>query len=224
MRRVFALLCFVAFSCTLDPAWAGDPLNSQPNIRLAEFLAAPAAVTVDVVDLSTGSQVADDVAATQVQRDLSDTIAWKYDLATVTGYPSGCEAKTYLVTFTPDAADCSEGATPELCASEIVHVGGAACLASEDRISADPEFASTVISAQGITQSVLDFFERRGELVPKWRKLTIAADEDYATPETTLWEVYFWTDTNASPRIKCSVTTSSDPAVSLPSSSHCASG
>jgi hypothetical protein len=220
-RWILPLALLVAFACGLRPAYAGPPLNSQPNLRLAEFLAEPAAVAVDVVDLSSGTQVANNVAATQVQRDAADTIAWKYDLATVSGYPTGCAPKTYLVTFVPDAAECSEAGTPELCASEIVQVGGSACLAESSPVSIDPEYATSAIPGQGISQKVVDFHARRGLLTEKWRKILVAADLDFATPDATLWEVLFWTDGNEAPRIKCRVVTTSDPAVSLPSSSHC---
>jgi len=203
------------------PSRAGAPLNSQPNIRLAEFLSDPTAVVVDVVDLSTGTQVGNNLSATRLQRDSANTIAWKFDLKTVSGYPTGCDLKTYMVTFVPGSANCASGQSPGSCASELVQVGGSACLAETSPVSSDPEFATVPIPTQGITQKVVDFHARRGLLTTKWRKILVSGALNFSAPDATVWEVFFWIDTNEAPRIKCSVLTTSDPAISLPSSSHC---
>lgn len=223
LRRLalFHLVALGVLACGLDPVWAGPPLNNQENIRTAAFQSGPTTVTVDVVDLSTGSQVGNNLATAQTQADSSDTIIHKFDLSTVTGYPTGCEAKTYLVIFNPDSADCSESGDPDLCAYEEVQVGGSACLASMEPISPSFTYTSTVVSAQGITQDVIDFYNRRGLLVPKWQRFDIADDLDFASIDETIWFVFFYTDSGAAPRIRCTVRTTTDPAGSLPSSTHC---
>ena len=223
LRRLvlFHLVALGVIVCGLRPALAGPPLNSQANIRTAAFQSAPTTVTVDVIDLSDGSQVGNDLATTQIQDDSSDSIIHKFDLSTVTGYPENCEPATYLVIFNPDAADCSESGDSTLCAYEEVQVGGSACLSSMQPISQTFAYTSSVVSGQGITQDVLDFYNRRGMLVPKWQKFETSGDLDFSGIDETLWLVFFYEDSGSAPRINCTVPTTTDPAGSLPSNSHC---
>jgi len=221
IRRFWLAALLLVGLCSPIPVLAGPPLPGQSNWITAELPGAPAAVVVDVVDIATGTQVGNNLATVQVQRDAADSIAFKFDLSTVTGYPTSCAPKSYYVTFIPDAANCSEAGTPELCATTIVDVGGSACLGAADWESISVVHSKVVVSAQGITQNVLDYYNRRGILPVKWRKLARAADLNFAASDYTLWEVYFYTSTNNAPRIKCTVPTLSDPAVSLPSASHC---
>jgi hypothetical protein len=223
LRRLalFHLVALWVLACGLEPALAGAPLNSQSNWRTAAFASGPTAVTVDVIDLSDGSQVGNNLATTQTQADSADTIIHKYDLSTVTGYPENCEPATYLVIFNPDATDCSESGSPTLCAYDYVQVGGSACLASTQPVSQTFVYTSSVVSGQGITQDVLDFYNRRGMLVPKWQKFETAGDLDFSGIDETAWLVFFYEDSGSAPRINCTVPTTTDPAGSLPSSSHC---
>jgi len=222
LRRLVLLLFAGAFvTCGMHPAYAGPPLNSQKNIRSAAFQSAPTTVTVDVVDMDTGTQVGNNLATTQLQADSSDTIVHKFDLSSVTGYPEGCEPKTYLVIFVPDSADCSESGSPALCAYDWVQVGGSACLASASPVTQSFSYTSTVVSAQGITQDVVDFYNRRGLLVPKWQRFDIAGDLDFSGIDETIWLVMFYQDDGSAPRVRCSVPTTTDPSSSLPSATHC---
>jgi len=218
--RNLALLLLVGI-CTGVPVYAGPPLPGQSNWITAEIPGSPAAVVVDVVDIATGTQVGNNLATVQVQRDALDSIAFKFDLSTVTGYPTSCAPKSYYVTFIPDAANCSEAGTPELCATTIVDVGGSACLAAFGWQSESIEHSSVVVSEQGITQEVLDYFNRRGILPVKWQKFAFAADLNFAAPDFSLWIVYFYTAAGNAPRILCTVPIYTDPATSLPSASHC---
>jgi hypothetical protein len=208
-------------TCTPIPVVAGPPLPGQSNWITAEIAGNPTTVTVDVVEIGTGTQVGNNLATTQVQRDSVDTIGFKFDLSTVSGYPTNCTPKSYYVTFVPDGANCSEAGTPELCATTIVDVGGSACPNDSEFESDSVVHSRVVVSGQGITQEVLDYYNRRGILPVKWQKFVRAADRNFAAPDYTIWLVYFYTSTNNAPRIKCTVPTSTDPSVSLPSSSHC---
>jgi hypothetical protein len=224
MVRRLALFLFAGLvlgSCGLHPAFAGPPLNSQSNWRSAAFQSAPTTVTVDVVDLATGTQVGNNLATSQVQADSADTVIHKFDLSTVTGYPVGCEPKTYLVIFNPDSTNCSEGGSPGLCAYDHVHVGGSACLASTQPVSESYAYTSSVVSGQGITQAVIDYYNRRGMHVPRWQKFEVAGDLDFSSIEETVWVVFFYQDDGDAPRIRCTVPTTTDPAGSLPSATHC---
>lgn len=221
IRRFWLALSLLLGMCTPIPVFAGPPLPGQPNWITAELPGAPTTVVVDVVEIATGTQVGNNLATSQVQRDAADTIGFKFDLSTVTGYPTNCAPKSYYVTFVPDSANCSEAGTPELCATTIVDVGGSACLASSDFESPSTIHSRVVVSAQGITQEVIDYYNRRGILPVKWQKFVRASDMNFASPDYTVWLVYFYTATNAAPRIKCVVPTATDPASALPSSSHC---
>lgn len=201
-------------------ASAGSPLPFEPYWLKAHFsTTSPTAVTVDVVELATGTQVANDSAAVQLQEDSANVDSWKFNLATVTSYPTTCAVKGYMIQWIGDAADCI--AAPASCVQQTVTVGGDACQAAIASQSPFYEYATGVLSLHGITQKVLDYHDRRGELPIKWQKVLIAGDHIFGTPGDTLWIVYFWTDANNRPRIKCTVPTFSDPAVSLPSSTHC---
>jgi hypothetical protein len=223
IRRLafFLSVALAVFVCGLHLASAGPPLNSQSNWRTAAFQTSPTAVTVDVIDLSDGSQVGNNLATTQVQDDSADSIIFKYDLSTVTGYPEGCEPKSYLVMFNPDSADCSEGNDPDLCAYDWVQVGGSACLAALQPVTTSFTYTSSVVSAQGITQDVIDFYNRRGLLVPKWQTFESAGDLDFSGIDETTYLVFFYEDSGAAPRINCTVPTTSDPGSALPSATHC---
>jgi hypothetical protein len=203
----------------VHPATAGDPLNSQPNWVAAAFINAPAAVAVDIVEMATGTQVGNNLPATQVGVDGGDSIYWRFDLATATGYPAGCEVKSYTVIFSPDGADCQEGATPEVCATVTRQVGGASCFATAN--SNSYIHTSTTVGGQGIDQLVLDFYNQRGTLPLLWIETDISSSYDYTAPDETIWEVYFYTSTASAPRVLCTVKTSTNPSGSLPSYTHC---
>lgn len=223
-RTALLAAAALAFAC-LQPAFA-EPLPSDNHWRIALFSASPfpAAVTVDVVDLSDGTQVATDAAATQVQANSVDMAIWKFDLSTVTGYPTDGSFKSYLIIWQQDSDDCQESGTPTECAYESATVGGDAQLDAATGVSTSVVYTTSVTSAQGITSSVIDFYARRGQQVPKWRKIDIAADKDYSTPDSTVYEVFFYTDAQSSPRPLCTVVTATNPASSLPSSTHCGTG
>lgn len=220
MEEIRNMMRFVTLALALLSAWmalpvAAQPLPGEPFPIVAEFATSPpSAVTVDVLELPAGTQVGDDLAATQVTRDANSQALWRFDLSSVTGFPTDCTQKTYLVTWVPDATDCSVGASPTACASQTIEVGGTAC-AMTGAVSPDFYHTSTVVSAQGITQTVIDYYGRRGQLPIKWRHTRVATDGDHSSPDFQWWDVYFYTIENQIPRI-CTVSTTSDPASALP--------
>lgn len=214
MKRFFVVPA--AAITVLVWAWL-TPARADENWITAGFASLPAAVTVDVVDLGLGTTVGDDLATAQITIDGATSIYHQFDLATVTGYPTDCAQKTYLIEFIPDAADCSTAGTPALCATSVVRAGGGCPTPN----SGFYVHTATVITAQGITQDVLDWYAARGMLTLKWVKARRSNGSDFSSPDATMWQVYFYQDGGAAPRIKCVVETGSDPSVSLPSSSHC---
>jgi hypothetical protein len=94
---------------------------SIPNWQVARFPSATS-VTVDVYQIDSSTQVADDAATTRVQLDSANSDLFLFDLATVTGYPNDCSRKTYLLRYAPDAADCTNN--PGTCAVDAVVVNG----------------------------------------------------------------------------------------------------
>jgi hypothetical protein len=219
MRRALVSLVALAFACGLQPALAQAPsIPGEPNWRLTEFPLGATTVTVDVVDMGSGVQVANDQATTQVQLDSTNIRTWKINLAALPGYPVNCEPATWLVRFRPDAADCV--VSPSLCAADIVDLGGYLCKANSS-VQVSYVYANGVASGQGITQPVMDFFNRRAQLPIKWREVRVAANEDFTTPDYTWWEVYFYGTDEGLPKLLCTVKTSTNPQSALPSSGAC---
>jgi hypothetical protein len=219
MRRL-ALLALLAFGCC-QPAYAEAPhVPGEPNWRVGVFATATTSVVVDVVDAATGVQVANNVATTRLQVDSTDASVWTLNLAAVPGYPVACERKTWLVRFVPDSANCSNAATPGLCADEIVHLGGYLC-ESNPSVQVSYVHASSVQAGQGITQGVMDYFGKRAQLPVRWREIRVAADKDFTSPDHTVWEVYFYGEGGNAPHLACTVTTETNPTSSLPSSASC---
>jgi len=222
-EKVFAwaiIAALVLLFCSVATVRAADPLNDQPNWVVGQFPSGtPATVTVDVVQIETGTTVADDAAATQLQIDSADSIYWRYDLSTVSGYPTGCEVATYAVAFEPAGGDCSEGGTPANCFFVMRQVGGSECFATA--ISTYYVHTSTIVSGQGIDQAVLDFYAARSVLPLLWVETSRSESEDYTAPDSNYWEVYFYTSSASAPRILCTVITTTNPSSSLPSYTHC---
>ena len=216
MKNLLVVLLLVLASC--QPAYAGAPaVPGEPNYRTARFPSGATAVTVDILEIG-GAQLADNVAATRAQLDAANTDVWYLDISQVSGYPVNCEPKTFLLRWNPDASDCS--ASPALCVEETAQVGGYLCEANP-KVQVSYVHASTVQSAQGINQSVMDYFNRRGQLPIRWREIRHATDLDFSSPDHTSWEVYFYLSTGDFPHLTCTVLTESDPSVSLPSSANC---
>lgn len=194
----------------------------EPNTRIALFPSQPSAVTVDVLDVG-GLQIGNNLPTTQLQIDATNSSVWTFDLASVAGYPLDCTTKTYLVRWLPDAVNCAT--SPALCVFERVDVGGAFCK-SDPSLQVSYVHAQAVVAAQGITQPVLDFFNRTGRLPILWREIRHAADRDFVNPDSVEWEVYFYSSATSADGVttatlKCTVSTTTDPNTTLPSSGSC---
>jgi hypothetical protein len=219
MRRALVSILALAFACGLEPALAQAPsIPGEPNWRVAVFPDGATTVTADIVDLGTGVQVADDVATTQIQVDATNVEAWKVNIAALPGYPVNCEPTTWLVRFRPDAADCV--VSPALCAEDIVDLGGYLCKANSS-VAVSYVYANAIATGQGISQTVMDYFNRQARLPIKWREVRVSADEDFATPDYVWWEVYFYGAGEGVPKLLCTVKTSTNPQSALPSSTAC---
>lgn len=220
MKRALWLLLAVAACGPCDPVFADDAVPGEPNWSIVRFPAGPAAVTVDILELG-GAQVADDVAATLQQLDAADSDAWAIDLSQVPGYPVNCEPNTYMVRWTPDAADCSAAGDPSDCILTDYKVGGAACRA-DPSMQVSYEYAYGVFAEQGITETVRKFYARKGVNPIRWRRMDVAVDGDFTSPSHTKWEVYFYGENGGLAQLTCTVVTETDPASTLPSSANCA--
>ncbi len=219
IRHLLACTAWLLAYC-VTPAFAGAPLNDQPNWIIALFDGAdPVGVTVDVVEVGSGTTVGDDLAAIELDSDSTTSIYWRFDLTQVNDYPTGCELKTYAMAFQPTTGDCSRFGTPANCRYAVVEVGGASCFA--DAISTHYVHTSTVVSGQGIDQAVLDFYNARSVLPLLWVEIDRSDDYDYTAPDSTYYEVYFYTSSASAPRVLCTVKTNVDPASALPSYTHC---
>ena len=218
MRRVAAIVLLLLAAI----AQAGDypSLPSEPNWQTVRFPSGPNAVTVDVVEVgaSGGTQLGNDRAASRLNVDGTPSDAWTLNLSAVPGYPVNCEPRTYLLRWNPDASDCA--LNPSLCVEVTTSVGGAVCK-QDPRVQAIYTYTSTVVSAQGITTEVLLYYARRGERAIKWREIRHASDGDFATAESTEWDVYFYRRGPTWPELACTVRTSTNPATSLPSATAC---
>jgi hypothetical protein len=212
--------CAAAQLLYTTPAQAGAPLNDQPNWVVGEFPSGtPASVAVDVVEVGSGSTVGDDLPTVQLLMDSADSIFWRFDLSTVNGYPTGCEVATYVIAFEPAGGDCSEGGAPANCFFATRQVGGGDCYATG--VSEFYVHTSTVVGAQGISQTVLDFYNQRGVLPLLWIETDRSSSADYTAADSTYYEVYFYTSSASAVRILCTVKTTVDPASALPSYTHC---
>lgn len=212
MRRALLSALVLLFGGCLEPALA-QPMPGEPNWQVARFPSGATTVVVDVVDLG-GSQIGSDRPATRVTIDAANSDAWAINLATVPGYPVNCEPHTYLLRWAPDAANCT--ASPATCFESTAQVGGAACKA-DPRVKATYTYATAVVSAQGISQSLLDWHAKRGQQPTRWREIRHASDGDFASPESTEWEVFFYRAGPTWPELACTVRTATDPSSSLPS-------
>jgi hypothetical protein len=212
MNRLWLALLLAVAACGLNPAFAEVYVPGLANWRVARFPSLPASVTVDVMDITLGTQPGNNIATTRVQVDAADSDAFKYNLATVTGYPTTCTPKVYLLQFRPNTtADCN--ATPSGCVEETVYVGGPECF-DESNARDEQVYTSESIDAQGITKTVLEYYKRRGERVPKWRKTIVAYDGDFASPDETRWKVFFYSSsaTSAASPYRCGPVVKTDPA------------
>lgn len=216
MRSIWDGFLYFAFAVIVSLC-SSPPVFALEDWVVGSFVTAPALVEVDVVDLTLGTTVGDDLATTQIAIDGNDSIYHQFDLSTVTGYPVDCSRKTYLVQFIPDSADCQESVTPQLC-STVISVAHGGCPSSKSDFYTH---TSTTVSAQGISQTVLNWYNARGMLVLKWVERNLSESAAFGTPDATKWDVYFYTDAGSAPRILCTVEAFTDPASSLPSSAHC---
>jgi len=187
---------------------------------VASFPSGATTVTVDVYDLSTGVQVANDQAASQISLDAAVTSSWRFDLSTIAGYPATCTLTQYLVRWAPDSADCSAAGTPSACADALVTVGGPDC-EGDPGLQESTVYAQTIAAAQGITREVYEWHRRRGLMPVKWREQRRSASRDFANPDATVWQVYFYSQGGEFPHLDCVVETTSDPSVALPSTASC---
>jgi hypothetical protein len=178
------------------------------------------AVVVDVVEVTAGggTQVGNDRAAVRISADAAPSDAWALDLATVPTFPTDCTRRTYFVRWAPDGADCT--ASPASCSESTATIGGAACFA-DPRVQEILTYATDVVAAQGITKALLEHFGRRGERPARWREIRRATDGDFATPESTEWEVYSYRQGPTWPEIACAVRTATNPATTLPTFTDC---
>lgn len=201
--------------------WMAVPAEGAQYVT-AEFASTvPTTVVADVVDLATGTQVGNNLAATQLSRDSATQALWRIDLSTVAGFPAACEPKSYLVTFVPDGANCNaSGGSPELCAVIQIDANNQEGCSPASTTHVDYYHSATVVSAQGISQAVLDYYARRGASPITWRQVRVARTGNFASPEKTYWEVYFYRLENQIPAL-CTVYTTTDPSSSLPSSAQC---
>jgi hypothetical protein len=203
------------------PAAAEVPgVPGQANIRVARFPNGATTVVADVLEIG-GVQIGNNVATTRAQLDSADTDAFFFNLAGVAGYPVNCEPKTYLVRFVPDGADCSTGGTPSSCVEEVVDVGGYLCKANP-KLNVSYVYTSATVAGQGISQAVMDYFGRHGQLPIRWRILKTAEDLNFTSPDHVAYEVYFYSTVGAYPHLTCTVLTTTDPNTALPSSAACA--
>lgn len=212
LKRLWALTAFLAALLAASGALADDFWT------IAGFFTNPTTVTVDVVDIDSGATVIDDGVCTQVTIDGNNSAYWRFDLSTVTGFPTGCDRKNYLLEFSPDGANCDEDVTPALCATTFLRIGADECIGPR---SSSYIHTSTVKAAQGISQTVLDFYTQRGTLPLLWIEHRYASDHNFSNQDQREYEVYFYTDGAAAPRVRCTVSTDVSPTGSLPSSSHC---
>lgn len=212
--RVFAVLLALTLPIAV---FAQGPLifPNEEHWVFARFTSNPTAVTVDVLEMG-GALVADDVAAAQQTMDAEETDIWALDLAALPGWPVNCESKTYLVQFNPDATDCTDDGDPGSCSEQQVKIGGPRCKFNPS-LQVAYAYSTVAVAAQGISTSVTKYHERRGTEAVKWRKVIVANDGDFTTPDHTYWDVYFWGVSGIFPTF-CTVYTESDPAVSLPTS------
>lgn len=218
MRRWLPLaLLIVALPSRADvPA-----LPDESYVVAARFTTNPTAVVVDVLDVTGATQIADNVAATQQDIDSVDSDVWTFDLNGVSGFADTCDQKTYVVRFVPDAANCQDDQQPDQCVDLIVNSGGAICK-SNPRVQISYVVATQLYPAQGITQTVRDYYNRRlGQEPIRWREIRVANDLDFASPDFTKWEVYFYSSTPGAIPLRCTLDTETDPSVLLPSASNC---
>lgn len=215
------LLSILALLASLLPgaARAGDYFPGEALRVQAAFPSGASAVTVDVHELG-GALLADDAVATQETIDGAASAVWTIDLSALAGFPLTCAKKTYVVVFSPDAANCAAAGTPESCVHHEIQIGGSEC-ETNPQVQVSEVFATAPISAQGITQTVRNHWNRRGQEVLRWREFKVAADRDFTTPDHTYWEVYFYSATGAFPHLQCVVETETDPAVTTPSKASC---
>lgn len=206
-----ALLGFVAW-CAPDPVFAQDYVPGLANRRVARFPAGATAVVVDVYNVDTATQVGNNVATTRIQLDSANTDAFTFDLSAVSGYPTDCTPTTFFLRWIPDSADCAATGTPGTCVEETVYVGGVGCRDQGMR-QVSVTKTSVVKEAQGVTQAIIDYYARRGETVQLWRTIKVAYDGNFASPDYTVYEVFFYTasGTAATP-FSCGVMTSTDPS------------
>lgn len=207
--RLLAILLAVALE-----AGAGvfPSLPGEPNWQVVRFPSGASTVVVDVVELG-GAQIGSDRPAAQVSVDSVASDAWAFNLATTPGYPVNCEPRRYLLRWQPDAVSCTT--SPLLCIETEAAVGGALCKA-DPRVKATYTYANAVAAGQGITQAVIAYYAKRGERAVRWREIRHASDGDFATPESTEWEVYFYRAGPTWPELACTVRTTTDPSVTLP--------
>lgn len=211
MNRLLALLALLALAA---PAWGQTYAPGIENHRVARFPSGASAVTVDVYEVNSATQVGDDIAATVIEIDEEDSDAWTFDLAAVAGYPVDCTPTDYVLRWNPDASNCSaEDGTPALCFLETVHVGGPEC-ETQGKVQVEVTKTTVPNDAQGITQGVIDYYARRGERVQRWRKISTSYDGDFSSPVAVKWEVFFYrssAESVATP-FSCGKETTSNPA------------
>ena len=220
-RTLSAAALALAALLSLSPPLLAD-VTSVPGESAwvtARFPAGATTVTVDVYDLTAGAQVGTALSATRIQLNAANTDVWTLNLSTMPGFPTTCAQHSYLMRWKPDASDCV--ASPSLCQESVQDFGGYLCKAS---LREQPSFVTTTtpVSGQGISQAVIDYFNRRGQQALRWERIDRSATGSFGAPADTVWRVYFYKDTGAWPRPWCVVDTTSDPAVSLPSTAACA--
>lgn len=209
MRMLKSLVLALLAIWLARPALAETVITGEPNIIVARFTTNPSSVAVDVKEVG-GLQIANDLNATHETLDAALSDVWFIDLSLVVGYPTDCTQKTYVVRFQPNGiADCSATGTPGSCSEQVVDVGGGRC-------KVDPEKdigyvrTTTPVSAQGISQSGIEYEGRRGRAPIRWRRIHFK-DRGF-----TRYEVFFYKDTLGYPHLLCTAETTTSPATMTP--------
>lgn len=222
----FAAVYVGAFAFLALEAW-GQSIPSEPNYIHARFpTTSPAAVAVQVVD-EAGVALGTPVAAAKIPNQETGDV-WQINAATLTGYPVACQPrKSFVATWNPDSSDCA-GVDRAGCITSTFTVGGSACSTGTgsggSRVNVATTYARTVVTGQGITQSVLNAYRRIGQDPERWDRVDEMDPADDQSVLDTFWRVHVYSSEGAYEHRKCTVVSYTDPALAGNPTYTCAEG
>lgn len=186
LSRLVCLASLLALSGAV-PLRAEEPaFPEKPFYVCARFATTnPSAVTADVKVLG-GAQIASDNATTRQTLDAVNSDFWCLDLNSVSNFASDCAFTSYIVRFSPDAANCAvSGGTPSLCVDQLVTSGGLQCMGigNEETVV----YPLVAVPSRGITATVI----ARGN--PSYIKHEVKLDN--VTVAFTWYDVFYYTAT-----------------------------